>query len=90
MSREDIDEAQLERARQSFELVIHDAPAERVARALRAVLRVKRFDMARVLARLPGVVRRGARVDLEPLADALAALGIDCEVRRTQREEPAP
>ena len=89
MSRAD-DEAQLERARQSFELVIHDPPDERVAKALRRVLRVKRFEMAAVLARLPGPVRRGARIDLEPLAEELCRRGIGCEVRRTRAEAPAP
>jgi len=77
------EEAQRERARKSWELAVLDGPSDEVLAALRRVLRVKRFELPRVAASLPGVVRRGARVDLAPLEAALAAAGVRCALRRT-------
>ena len=76
------DEAQRERARQAWELVVHDAPSRAVLAALRRVLRVKRGELGRVSEALPGVVRRGARVDLAESEAQLRAAGVHCELRR--------
>ena len=75
-------EAQRERAEQAWVLVVHDAPSRAVLAALRRVLRVKRSELERVSRALPGVVRRGARVDLEDLAARLRDAGMRCELRR--------
>jgi hypothetical protein len=76
------EEAQRERAQQAWELVVHDAPSRAVIAALRRVLRVKRSELERVSARLPGVVRRGARVDLADNEARLREAGVRCELRR--------
>ena len=76
------DEAQRERARQDWELVVHDAPSRAVLAALRRVLRVKRSELERVSAAPPGVVRRGARVDLAESEARLREAGVRCELRR--------
>ena len=75
-------DAQRERAEQSWELVVHDAPSRAVLAALRRVLRVKRGELARVSASLPGVIRRGARVDLADSEARLREAGVRCELRR--------
>jgi len=77
-----VDDTQRERARQAWELVVNDGPSRAVIAALRRVLRVKRSDLERVSAALPGVVRRGARVDLEDLEARLREAGVRCELRR--------
>jgi hypothetical protein len=78
-------EAQWERAQQAWVLRVEVKPdaldAERT-RALCRVLRVKRFEREALMARLPGVVRRGARVDLEPLVEDLARAGIPAHLER--------
>jgi hypothetical protein len=76
------DDAQRERAQQAWELVVHDAPSRAVLAALRRVLRVKRSELARVVGSLPGVVRRGARVDLADSEARLREAGVRCELRR--------
>jgi hypothetical protein len=76
------DDAQRERAQQAWELVVHDAPSRTVLAALRRVLRVKRSELARVVGSLPGVVRRGARVDLADSEARLREAGVRCELRR--------
>ena len=76
------DDAQRERAQQAWELVVHDAPSPAVLAALRRVLRVKRSELARVVGSLPGVVRRGARVDLADSEARLREAGVRCELRR--------
>ena len=53
---------------------------------MRRALRVKRFELERVGARLPGVVRRGARVDLEDGEARLREAGVRCELRRRELE----
>jgi len=76
---------QRERALQSWELFVDEpiGPPER--RALRKVLRLKRFEVDAIVGRLPGAVRRGARVDLAPLEAALREAGVRCELRRRSR-----
>ena len=61
---------------------MHDAPSRAVLEALRRVLRVKRGELERVSAALPGVVRRGARVDLADSEARLREAGVRCELRR--------
>ena len=80
-------EAQLERAQQRWELIITVPASESVVAAARRVLRIKRFEIQSLSARLPGVVRRGARIDLEPLRAALEEAGVPVELRR--RADPA-
>lgn len=90
------DRAQQERARQSWELFVErpaipgaglaDPDARASLQRLLRILRVKRSERVELLRRLPGVVRRGARVDLLPLATALREAGIACVLRR--RPEP--
>jgi hypothetical protein len=78
------DRAQRERAEQAWELVVHDAPSRAVLAALRRVLRVKRSELERVSGALPGLVRRGARVDLAGYEVRLRAAGVRCELRRRE------
>ena len=75
-------DTQRERAQQTWELVVHDAPSHAVLAALRRVLRVKRSELARVTESRPGVVRRGARVDLAGSEAKLREAGVRCELRR--------
>ena len=77
-----MNDAQRERAQQSWELVVHDPPSRAVIAALRRVLRVKRAELEQVSASLPGVVRRGARVDLADSEARLREAGVRCELRR--------
>ena len=49
---------------------------------LRRVLRLKRRELERVSAALPGVIRRGARVDLADSEAQLREAGVRCELRR--------
>jgi hypothetical protein len=99
------DDAQWERAQQSWELMVGDEnavgrptarPCETAAasaqgtdessrKALFRILRVKRSEREGLLAKLPGVVRRGARVDLLPLEQALREAGIPCVLRPSER-----
>lgn len=76
------DDPQWERARQSWELFVDVSPLATSYRQLLRILRVKRTERADLRARLPGVVRRGARVDLLPLLESLRAAGIACDLRR--------
>ncbi|MCR9096236.1 MAG: hypothetical protein NXI30_18575 [bacterium] len=91
-SREADARAQRERARRTWELVI-SASAEAIAptqrSALFRVLRVKRFEREAWLARLPGPVRSGARVDLDPLRAALEAADVPCRLTRRARGDGA-
>jgi hypothetical protein len=78
-------EAQWERASQAWELVVHasrDALSPEHRGALTRILRVKRSERAVFDASLPGVVRRGARVDLQPIEDQLREAGLPCQLRR--------
>jgi hypothetical protein len=77
----DAEEVQRQRARQAWELVVLETPDDRGFEALRRLLRVKRFERERLAAQVPGVVRRGARVDLVELEASLRAAGIRCELR---------
>jgi hypothetical protein len=77
-----VTDAQQERAQKTWELVVHEAPSRTVLAALRRILRVKRSELERVSGALPGVVRRGARVDLEDYEARLREAGVRCELRR--------
>jgi hypothetical protein len=83
MSTADLERDQRERAHQSWELVVLEAPDPEVLRAIRKALRVKRFELSALAGSLPGCVRRGARVDLVPLEAALREAGVRCELRRS-------
>lgn len=83
MSGEPEREAQRERARGSWALWVLEEPSPERLEAVRRALRYKRFEREALARRLPGVLRRGARVDLEPLRDALRAAGLRAELRRS-------
>jgi hypothetical protein len=70
--------AQWERAHGAWELLVHERPEPGDPRftALRRTLRVKSFEAQALLDKLPGPVRRGARIDLEPLLERLQPLGL--------------
>jgi hypothetical protein len=81
---------QLERARGTWVLLIHagaDTDGRRFG-ALRRILRVKSFEAESLRARLPGPVRRGARVDLLPLLQRLEQLGIPASLE-LREDNPA-
>lgn len=82
-SKSEHERAQLERARQSWELVLSEVPGPEFLDAVRKILRVKRFEMPAFRSTLPGVVRRGAEVDLLPLQAELTALGVRSEIRKS-------
>lgn len=95
------DLAQQERARQSWELFVElppivaasdpaDPDARVPLRRLIRILRIKRSERADLIRRLPGVVRRGARVDLLPLETALRDAGIVCVLRRRSDPQSGP
>jgi len=79
----ELDQAQHERAHKTWSLVVDEPASPSVRRALRRILRVKRSELPAVAAALPGVVRRGARVDLAPLEAALREAGVRCDLRRS-------
>lgn len=84
-------EAQWERAQQTWALRVEERPESldpEQTRALFRTLRVKRFERPALLARLPGVVRRGARVDLLPLVEDLVRAGIEARLERRPPREP--
>jgi hypothetical protein len=81
-------EAQLERAQGAWELVIHESGEDpRRVLVLRRLLRMKSFEAEALRARLPGAVRRGARVDLQPILDRLTQAGV---VATLERRPPRP
>ena len=82
LSESEAAEAQRERALQTWGLEVFDSASPEVIAVLRKILRVKRSELAAFSAKLPGTVRRGARVDLEPFAAQLVEAGIRCEVLR--------
>lgn len=73
--------AQRERALQSWELAVLEEPSDSLLETLRRVLRIKRFDLQALREALPGVVRRGARIDLAPLEAGLREAGVSCALR---------
>ena len=82
-SDDDGDLVQRERAEGRWVLVIREARLDREQLGhVRRVLRVHRSELAGFLARLPGGVRRGARVDLLPLVEALREAGIGADLVR--------
>lgn len=76
------DPVQRERALGSWELVVSAVPDDRRMETLRRVVGFKRFELDALRRKLPGPVRRGARIDLEPLEAALRRAGVECELRR--------
>jgi hypothetical protein len=83
---------QAERATRHWALVVHlDPPASRrLLKAARSILRIKSFEVAELERRLPGPVRFGARVDLEPLLARLLAAGVQAEIVLTSDLEERP
>jgi 2-methylcitrate dehydratase PrpD len=81
---EDAARDQLERARGTWVLVIHESSESAAGRfpALRRVLRLKSFEADALRSRLPGPVRRGARVDLLPILERLKRLGVRATLER--------
>jgi hypothetical protein len=72
----DRDESQTERALASFELLIETRPAtDGDWQALRRALGFSRADEAWLNDRVPGVVRRGARADLQRVLARVEAAG---------------
>ena len=81
----DENDPQWQRAHQTWALVLDIEAAGLSPEALRQlwrVLRVKRMEREAFLARLPGPVRRGARIDLEAAHETLARNGIPCRLVR--------
>jgi hypothetical protein len=81
-------EAQLERARKTWALVVlvePDGPPELIEK-VRATLGIKRFELEELRARLPGPVRYGARVDLTPFLARLQEAGVAAELRRRSED----
>ncbi|MDG3007557.1 YrhB domain-containing protein [Paludisphaera mucosa] len=82
-------EAELERRREAWELVIRepaDAPLEMVSR-LRRGLGLTPAEAIALRKRLPGVCRTGARRDLEPDLARLLAAGVAAEIRQAARPQ---
>jgi len=75
------DRDQWERARRTWELSI-TVSAEALSSAQRSALfralRIKRFEREACLAGMPGPLRSGAFVDLDPLRKALEESGVPC------------
>jgi hypothetical protein len=78
---------QWERAHQAWQLRVN-LPAHALdpesKRLLIQTFRVKRSERQHFLESLPGVVRRGARIDLEQLKESLSAGGIPCVLDRRE------
>lgn len=76
---------QLERALGVWGLIVEEEPDEpRRLERIRRALRLKRFETPDLARRLPGCVRRGARIDLLPLLDRLHEAGVRAQlVQRT-------
>lgn len=82
--------AQRERSEGAFELHIDVAPADEAGfHLLRRALRLPRSDVLWLKERVPGVVRRGARVDLLAVLDRVRETGHHATLRRRATSEPA-
>lgn len=81
----DAREVQRERALQAWELAVLEEPDDVLMETLRRVLHVKRFDLPALRRALPGVVRRGARVDLAEMEVGLREAGVSCALRRREK-----
>lgn len=69
-------DVQRERASGAYELVIDEIDDDPDAwLSLRKALRLSRADAAWLRERVPGTVRKGAREDLEPIAERVRAAG---------------
>lgn len=81
---------QRERATGAWCLWIDGRPTDRAGwRTLRRTLRFSRADQAWLEDRIPGPVRRGARVDLEPLLESLRKAGIEASLRASRSPDPS-
>ncbi len=60
-----------------------ELPAPELLEAVRKLLRIKRFEYEAFAEALPGVVRRGAELDLAPIEKRLVELGVRAELRRS-------
>lgn len=81
------DSIQQERAMGAYVLVIDTPPSnEPEWQALRKALRLSRADDAWLRERVPGVVRKGARLDLTPVRDRVLATGQRARV--VERSDP--
>jgi len=72
---------QRERAEGAFEIHVEDRPGDDDWRPLRRALRLSRADLVWLKQRVPGVVRRGAEVDLAPVVERIVATGIRASLR---------
>jgi hypothetical protein len=82
---------QRERGAGAFELHIDVAPADDAGfRSLRRALRLPLSDVPWLKERVPGVVRRGARVDLLAVLDRVRDSGHHATLRRRAASEPEP
>ena len=81
------DSTQQERATGAYVLIIDTLPSnEQAWQALRKALRLSRADETWLRERVPGVVRKGARLDLTPMRDRVLATGQRARV--VERSEP--
>lgn len=82
----DESDIQVERATGAYVLLIEVRPANELAwRALRRALRLSRADDQWLRERVPGVVRKGACVDLLPVRDRVSAAGqFGCVVKSSK------
>ncbi len=74
---------QLERARGAFEIHVESSiESEKDFHRLRRALRLSRADIPWLRAHVPGVVRRGASVDLIPVLERIREAGHTAQIRR--------
>jgi hypothetical protein len=76
---------QRERAEGRFEIHIEERPGDGEWRLLRRAMRLSRADVEWLKQRVPGVVRRGAEVDLAPVVERINEAGIRASLRRRTR-----
>lgn len=77
---------QWERANQAWSLHVDVDSAQLTnpqRRVLCRILRVKKTERSGLWKSLPGIVRRGARIDLETLESDLRSAGFDCHLKRS-------
>lgn len=79
---------QRERAAGAFEIHVEQRPGDDDWRPLRRALRLSRADLGWLKQRVPGVVRRGAEVDLAPVVERILAAGIQASLRPRAAGDP--
>ena len=78
----------MERASGRFQIRIDAVPVDDAAlHRLRRALRLSRADLPWLKSRLPGVVRRGAKVDLLPILDRIHEAGHAARLERRDAAE---